>query len=73
MGQLVELPRATLADVPNVLRNIADCMEQGKYGDVVSAVLIVEGDNLEVFWAGAADFYRALALFRLAEHHLIKR
>ena len=65
---LVEFTKATLSDVPRVLRSIADTIEQGEYGEVTMAVVAIEGGDkcIETFGAGSADYYRAIALFNLA-------
>lgn len=64
MNKVVELPRATLSDIPRVLRAIADEIENGNYGTVVAGLVTLENNNgvLEIFGAGAADGYRALSL-----------
>lgn len=68
MSNIYELPRVTLADVPRVLRAIADEIEAGKHGQVDSAAIVVDNaeGKLVTFGAGAADYYRAIALFGLA-------
>lgn len=69
-----ELPKATLADVPRVLRAIADEIEAGKYGKVDAAVIALEcpGDVIRPFGAGAADYYRAIALFNMAASAMMR-
>lgn len=64
MNKVVELPRATLSDIPRVLRAIADEIENGNYGTVVAGLVTLENNNgvLEIFGAGAADGHRALSL-----------
>lgn len=46
------LDRPGLADIPGLLRSIADSVETGKFGDVGSCALVLDGDNLEVFGLG---------------------
>lgn len=72
MSNIYELPRATLADIPRVLRAIADEMEAGKYGKTQAAVVVLEDENgvLNMFGGGAADYYRGIALLGLASHSM---
>lgn len=49
------LPVPGLQNIPLVLRNIADAMENGDYGDVNEGVLVIGGNELEVFGLGIAD------------------
>ena len=69
---VVELPKATLADIPRVLRAIADEIEANAYGNVVSAAVVINSDaGLHTFGAGAADGPNAIAMFTAAAHKLI--
>lgn len=61
-AKIHQLPKATLADIPRVLRAIADEIDAGEYGEPVSAVVVLEADGIHTFGAGAADYYRALGL-----------
>lgn len=63
---VVELPKATVSDIPRVLRSIADEIEAGAYGKVTDAVVVVNGEQgVATFGAGLAEYYRAIALFQL--------
>ncbi len=75
MTKVVQLAQATLADVPRVLRAIADQIEKGDYGTVIAGVVSLECDTgvLEIFGAGAADRYRALALVTGTQQTLSQR
>lgn len=75
MSNLYELPKATLADIPGVLRAIADSMEAGEYGPVQMAALVTEDEtgNIRVFGAGGADYYRAMALFQFGIENLLAK
>lgn len=76
MGNVVELPRATLSDISNVLRSIADCIDEGNYGEVRLAGVILENAESEILLfgsGGACDSYRMLALMELGKAQLIKR
>lgn len=66
-AQIYQLPKATLADIPRVLRAIADSIEAGEYGSPEAAAVVLESTDgeIETFGAGAADYYRTIALFRL--------
>ena len=72
---IYELPRRTLADIPSVLRSIADQMEAGDYGEAEGAVLVLENTEGEIrtFGAGSADWYRAFALLHLGLEHLARQ
>ncbi len=71
-AELVELPRKTLMDVPRVLRSIADQIEVGEFGEVLSAVVVIESDRIHTFGAGLADFHRALGLLFRGQLHMAK-
>lgn len=75
MTNVVELPRATLEDVPTVLRAIADRIEAHAYGTPVNAVVVLEcqdeGLRIEVFGAGAFnEVQRSLGLLALGSAQL---
>lgn len=56
MAASVHLLRdSNLLDVPGTLRRIADSIEAGEYGEVGGATLVVDGDYLEVFYAGTGE------------------
>lgn len=76
MSNVVELPRATLSDISNVLRSIADCIDDGNYGDVRLAGVILENSESKISLfggGGACDSYRMLALMELGKAQLIKQ
>lgn len=72
-SNLYELPSSTLADIPRVLRAIADEIEAGKYGKTQVAAVIIESDagDIRTFGAGNADHHRAIAMFHLGIAHLV--
>lgn len=74
-AQLLELPVAILADVPRVLRAIADEIESGEYGSIVSAAIVTEDTtgNVRTFGAGKADYYRGMAMFHLGIENLLAK
>lgn len=45
----------TLQDVPMMLRRLADAIDAGAHGDVDAAVVVIRGDDIEVFGYGRAD------------------
>lgn len=49
------LPIPGLQNIPELLRNIADAIEAGKYGAVSEGALVLAGDKIEVFGLGNAD------------------
>lgn len=52
---LYALPQTSLGDVPTLLRNIADAIERGEYGEVTEGVLVLPGNEYLVFGLGHAD------------------
>lgn len=75
MTKIVQLAPTTLRDIPKVLRAIADQVEIGEYGTVSAGVVSLECATgvLEIFGAGAADNYRALAISTGTQHILTQR
>lgn len=49
------LPVPGLQNIPQLLRNIADEIERGEYGDVGEGALVLAGNELRVFGLGTAD------------------
>lgn len=49
------LPVPGLANIPQLLRNIADELEAGDFGQVAEGVVVLGGESLEVFGLGGAD------------------
>lgn len=45
----------SLVDVPSVLRNIADAIERGEYGTVLSGALVLDAEAIEVFHMGEGE------------------
>lgn len=74
-AKIYELPKATLAHVPNVLRALADAMESGQYGAIRSLAMVSEGEDgaIRTFGAGGADYYHAIALFQLGIADLVNQ
>lgn len=65
MSNVISLPKATISDISQVLRSIADEIDAGVYGEASMAVLVLEcGDGeIECFGAGGgADHYRGIAM-----------
>jgi hypothetical protein len=50
---VLEFPTPSLADIPGKLRDLADAIEEGHFGEIAEAVLVLNGDRLEVFGFGA--------------------
>ena len=49
--KVVKLPTG-LQSIPTLMRQIADEIDAGKYGDCASAAFVLAGDRLEVFGLG---------------------
>lgn len=76
MINVVELPRHTLSDISRVLRAVADCIDDGEYGDVRLCGIILENAELKINLfggGGACDQYRMLALMELGKDQLIRQ
>lgn len=75
MADLYELPKASLQDIPRVLRAIADEIEAGKCGTTeMAAIVVMENNgNIRTFGAGSADYYRTFALFQLGIENLLAK
>jgi hypothetical protein len=70
-GNIVKLAETSLADIPSMLRKLADDVEAGKYGQVRSTVIVVEsGEYIETLGFGQADAVRAAGLLILATRNL---
>lgn len=67
-ADLYEIKSAGLTDVAHVMRAIADSIDDGEYGEISMAAIVIESKNqkIDVFGAGGGvDSYRAIALFNL--------
>lgn len=78
MVNLVELPSATLQDVPTVLRSLADNIEAGHYGRAINAVVVLETDDegmrIELFGAGGHNGVRiTMGLLAMGQAQLAAR
>lgn len=73
--KLYELPRATIQNVAECLRAIADEIESGAYGEIHGTALVLEDADggIRTFGAGHADYYRAMALFNLGIENLLAK
>jgi hypothetical protein len=59
---VVQFPTPDYKDAVKALRNIADEIEAGAYGDVSTAAIALFGDKLEVFGAGSDSEAPTVAL-----------
>ena len=71
MNKLLHLPISNLQDVPQMLRKLADDIENSNYGPVHSAAVVLEAPGLPVFGFGQADPANASELFACAHHKLL--
>lgn len=55
MTNLHILWETTLLNIPAVLRNIANSIEQGEWGDVKGCVVVTDGDQLNVSYSGTGE------------------
>lgn len=51
-AEIVSLYESNMRDIPATLREIADEIEEGKYGNVGCAGLVILGDTMEMFGMG---------------------
>ena len=69
--KLVEFPASGIIDVPTSLRNLADAIERGDYGDAHNVAWVVDcGDShIEVGLSGRSESPGAVAhlLFAMAQ------
>ena len=61
---VVPFPERDINDIPRLLRQMADDIEAGSYGDVQSLASVMETDSTVLtFGFGQADAMRAIGLF----------
>lgn len=71
--QVVPLREFNLRDIPNMLRQTADAIEAGSYGDVNEAALVLMGDTLEVFgWGRVQDGTSTATLLAAGNLRLVR-
>lgn len=72
---IVDFPYKNLNDIPAMLRKFADAAENGDYGYLRTAFLIVENDDdVEYFgWGNADDPLRNIGLLHLAVEAMMKQ
>lgn len=64
---IVPFPNASLHDIPAMLRNIADDIEAGEFGNVQSGVMMLETDQtFHTFGWGDAEGFKAIGMFHTA-------
>lgn len=69
--KVVEFPHNTLADLPQKLRDLADAIEDGHFGDASECLVVLNADTLSVFGFGAeADGTVAHYLLACAQRKL---
>lgn len=69
---VIEFPKPSLHDIPQMLRNIADDIEAGSFGAPVSGVMVLESDeSLYNFGWGDAEGFKAIGLFYAGAQMLI--
>ena len=55
MTNLVLMRETNLLDIPATLRNIADSIEAGQYGDAMGCAVVLDARKLEVFYCGTGE------------------
>lgn len=70
--KVLEFPNSSLADIPEKLRNIAELIEDGYFGDAKNCIVVLETDCLfEVFGLGCeADGTTAHYLLACAQRKI---
>jgi hypothetical protein len=76
LAEVVQLPRIDIQDVPNTLRNLADNIEAGDFGEVVSLAWVLKSANhsIQPGFIGASQSPQAdgYLLFNMALRELEK-
>lgn len=68
---VVKFPHNSLADLPQKLRDLADAIEEGHFGEAKECVIVLNAASLEVFGIGAeADGTVAHYLLACAQRKL---
>lgn len=69
--KVVEFPKNSLADIPAKLRDLADAIEEGHFGEAQACVLVLHAQTLGVFALGTeADGTTAHYLLACAQRKL---
>jgi hypothetical protein len=55
MTNLVVMRETNLLNIPATLRNIADAIEAGDYGEATGCALVLDAATLEVFYCGTGE------------------
>lgn len=71
--KLIDFPTPDYRDTVKALRNLANNIEAGKYGEVGSCGVVVMGDRMEVFGSGIDSTGPAIALLFSAAAHRFAR
>jgi hypothetical protein len=70
---LVQPSNPDYYDVASALRNIADSIEAGEYGEVLSCGVVLAGNTLEVFGAGPdSEAPMMVTLFNSASFRFVR-
>lgn len=48
------LPGSSL-DIPGVLRDVADSIEEGTFGEVIGCAIALDADKIRVMWGGLGE------------------
>jgi len=51
--KVIDFPVNSLADLPQKLRDIADAIEEGQFGEAKECIIVLNAASLEVFGIGA--------------------
>lgn len=70
-----EFPGTNLRDTAAAARKYAELVEDGQFGDVIRATLIIETDHGHetLFWGDTPSINEAVGIFEIAKHALILR
>ena len=55
MSNIVLLRDTNLLDIPATLRNIADSIESGEFGEAYGCAVVLDAQDIEVFYAGTGE------------------
>ena len=71
--KVVPLPVANLNDIPGMARLFADEVAKGLFGNVRSAVVILDTDDEvhTIHWGECSTLHQAIGILETGKHHLL--
>ena len=73
LAEVITLYESNVRNIPAVLRELADSIEAGKYGEVGEAAFVLMGDTLEVFgWGNLQDGCSSAVLLQAGAMRIVR-